>query len=203
MVGKPTTTGSTVRIARPRIPDEEKIVRLPLDLGVRIAQPYLTPALRAEILQEFGPFLGCREHPLAISNRFIDVFCEKCLVEMPVNEGRRLFGASLTSFYVQSPVIKVMVGAMRLASIEWILRGLPRNFAAGNNFGSFEMTELAPRHWRFTVEDYPGYPDVLQGFFEAGARQLQNDSQYRYTLITSHCYYFDITWTVGRIPGSS
>jgi uncharacterized protein (TIGR02265 family) len=202
MVLKYTPAGATVRIARPRIPDAEKMIRMPLDLGLRIAQPYLTPALRTEIQQEFAPYWGRREHPLLIANRLIDVICEKCLVDLPVEEGRRLMGRALHASFVQTPVTRVMVTAMRLASIEWILRGIPRNFAAGNNFGSFEMAELAPRHWRFTLDDFPAHPEVLQGFFEAGAQELQNDSQYQCTCISSHCYYFDITWRIGRIGGS-
>lgn len=61
------------------------------------------------------------------------------------------------------------------------------------------MQELEPRHWRFTLQDYPGYPSVVQGYCEAGARLLQNDTRYVYTIISSHHCYFDITWEIGRL----
>lgn len=44
-------------------------------------------------------------------------------------------------------------------SLEWIVRGRPRNFAATTHDGTYWVAELAPHHWHRDFEDNPGYPD--------------------------------------------
>jgi uncharacterized protein (TIGR02265 family) len=199
---RPTAPDSAARVVRPPIPDAEKIVRIPIDFCIKAADPYLTPEIRADLVQEFGAYLGKRQFPALESERLTDFLCSRCLADLPVPEARRLLGYNFLFIYAQTPVMRAMTAALSRASIEWVLRWLPRNFGALHNFGSYSMIEIAPKHWRFTLEDYVGYPDVVRGHLEAGSHNLRNDAQYTYTVVGPRHFYLDITWEQGRLPGS-
>jgi uncharacterized protein (TIGR02265 family) len=181
------------------MPDSEKLVRLPLDLALRTAEAYLTPAIRAEARAEFAEYLGRPQTPPLQINRMVDFLAERCLPTYPLDEARRWLGAQALTLYTKTPLVHTIYVALRRASIERILKSFPQQFAKSQNYGTYEMRKLGPRHWRFTLQDYPMYPSVFQGYCEAGARLLQNDTRYVYTIVNSHHCYFDITWEIGRL----
>lgn len=189
-----------VRCARPPLPDSAKLMRLPLDLVLRAAEAHLTPAIRAEARAEFAAYLGRPQTPPLEVNRMVDFLAVRCLPTYSLDEARRWLGSQVLSLYVRTPLVQAIYFALQRASIEWILRSLPHHFATSQNYGTYEMVELEPRHWRLTLQDYPIYPSAVQGYCEAGARLLHNDTQYRYTIVSSHHCYFDITWLRGRLP---
>ena len=96
-----------------------------------------------------------------------------------------------------------MYAALRHASIEWVIMGLPRNFAMTYNFGRYEAHQLGAQHWRLTFADYPLYPHAQQGFLQAGAAQLGNDTQYEVTILNPESCWIDITWKQGKLPTSA
>jgi uncharacterized protein (TIGR02265 family) len=157
----PIEPEAVVRYARPPIPDSEKLVRLPLDLALRTAEAYLTPAIRAEARVEFADYLGRPQTPPLELNRMIDFLAARCLPTYPLDEARRWLGSQGLSLYVKTPLVQAIYFTLRKASIEWILRSFPRQFAMSQNYGTYEMVELEPRHWRFTLQDYPMYPSIL------------------------------------------
>ncbi len=197
---KGMNTRSEIRIERAPVPDEQKLLQVPIDLILRAADEYMTPTIRTEIATDFAPYIGRLQIPALAALQLIDLLCARCLTEYPLAEARRIIGANTILLYTQSVVVQALITALRLASIEHILQYLPRQFATAYNFGTYEMKERSVRHWRFTLKDYLMYPDVLQGQLEAGSRILHNDAQYQYTIVTPHHCYFDITWKRGRLP---
>src|SRR4051812_29585268 len=99
-------SSSFVRCARPPVPDSEKVVRQPLDVALRTAGPYLTPAIRAEARQEFAAYLGRPQtSPLQV-NRMIDFLAVRCLPTYPLDEARRWLGAQALSLYVKTLLVQ-------------------------------------------------------------------------------------------------
>jgi uncharacterized protein (TIGR02265 family) len=194
-----SATESVVRYERPTVPDAEKLVRLPLDLVLRTVEDYLTPAIRAEVRTEFAAYLGRRQTPPLELNRMLDFLAVRCLPSYSLDEARRWMGTRGLFLYSQTLLIQVTYFGVRQMSIERILRSLPLHFTTAQNFGTYEMRKLAPRHWRFTLQDYPVYPSAVQGYCEEGARLLRNDTKYNYTIVSTHHCYFDITWETGRL----
>ncbi len=202
-----TPTQRVVRIVRPYVPDAEKLVHCPVELAIRavekVLEQRLQPEVRAEIVREFKPYLGKRTVPMLVGNRLLEFLYTRCLSTLPIQEARRVVGYHFCLVYSDTLIMKAMAVAMRQVSIEWVLQGLPHNFAQTTNFGSYEMVEVAPRHWQFSLEDYPVVPEHTLGFLEAGSVLLENDAQYRYTRLgPNHCR-FDITWEQGRVQASS
>jgi uncharacterized protein (TIGR02265 family) len=193
---------SIIRIERKPIPDHGKRVHVPIDLLLRAAEEYMTPSIHAEIAAEFAPYTGSLQIPALAALQVIDILCVRCFTAYPVEEALRIIGANTLLLYTKSVLLQAMLTTLRLASVEHILRYLPRQFATAYSFGTYEMLEVKAQHWRFTLEDYPIYPDILQGQFETGSHLLRNDAQYRYTVKTTHHCYFDITWGQGNISSA-
>jgi uncharacterized protein (TIGR02265 family) len=193
---------SIARIERPAIPDSRKIVHIPIDVILRAADEYMTPAIRAEIAAEFASYIGPLQIPALAALRLIDILCARCFTAYPIEQARQIIGANTLLLYTETLLMHTMLMALRLASVEHILRYLPRQFATAYSFGTYEMLEIEARHWRFTFEDFPIYPDIILGQFETGSRLLQNDAHYHCTVIDSHQCYFDITWERGRTPAA-
>ena len=194
-----TAIHPTVRIARPYVPDAEKLLRVPMETYINSASAYLTPDIRAAITQEFGPHLRKQRVPALEVVRLIDFLCQHCMPDKPLDAAREVLGYNNMLVYKETPVTRAMLVALRRASIEWVLHSIPRGFVLLSNFGTFEMAEIEPQHWRFTVEDYPAPASFLLGYFKAGSTVLNNDCQYTSTVIgKDHCY-LDITWQLGRL----
>jgi uncharacterized protein (TIGR02265 family) len=193
---------SVIRIERDPMPDSQKRVQVPIDLILRAAEAYMTPAIRAEIAAEFAPFIGPLQIPALAALRLIDCLCARCFVAYPVEQARQIIGANTLLLYAEAPLLRAITTALRLASIEQILRFLPRQCATAYSFGTYEMRRVKTHHWRFTLDDFPIYPDILQGQLETGSRLLHNDAQYQCTIVTTHHCYFDITWEQGHLPRS-
>src|SRR4051812_26138047 len=161
------------RIARPHIPDEEKKILLPLDIRLKAFDPLLTPPVREQIQVEFKDYLGKPEFPMLVGNRLVDLVCATCLADRPVAEAQRMLGHQYMQRYWNTLMGRFLMMAAPLVDVEWVLRGLPRQFSAATNFGIYWVAELAPRYWRFDFEDDPGLPDYILGTLLAGGEILK------------------------------
>lgn len=148
-----------VRVARPPIPDDQKLVFSGIDFLIEAVADRLTPALQEQITAEFGAYLRKSRYPVLVGNRLIDLLCATCLADRPRAAARQLFGRYYVTRYqetITGGLLRLMVPRVSLA---WVVRGLPRNFAAATNYGTYWVAELEPHHWRLDFEDDPGYPD--------------------------------------------
>lgn len=183
------------RIARPNIPDDEKLVLFPMDVLLASFDKYLTPEVRSRLEAEFSEHLGKPYYPVLVGNRLIDQVCRLCLGEYPIEQARQLLGHSYLQRYRETVLGQLLLDARPLVSVEWFVQGLPRNYASATNFGTYWVEELEPQHWSFNFEDDPGYPDWILGTLLAGAEILQVPG-YRvtYTLPAPQHISFDIRW---------
>lgn len=86
-----------VRVARPPIPDDQKLIFSGIDFLIEAVADRLTPALQAQITAEFGAYLGKSRYPVLVGNRLIDLLCATCLADRPLAEARQLFGRYYSS----------------------------------------------------------------------------------------------------------
>lgn len=191
---------NSARIAKRRISDAEKLVYIPIEVVIQAADEYLNAEIRTELSKRFGSYRGKTKLPVSVTNGLLDFICTHCLGHLPKQQAERLMGHKFMAQYRNSLVNQVVYMALRRASIEQIIKGLPRNFALTNNFGTYTAWEVAPKHWRLDLDDNPGSPYFIQGILESGAKTLNNDTCYRVTVEGSHKFYIDITWEIGRLP---
>jgi uncharacterized protein (TIGR02265 family) len=161
-----------VRIARPPVPNEQRLVLLRTELLVKAVESQLTPDSLARIKAEFGPYLSERQYPPLVGNALVDLLCELCLADRPLAEARKQLGYQYMLRYWQTPLGKMVMPAMRVMGLERIMRGLPRNYATSANYGIYWVAQLGPQHWRFDMEDDPRHPEVQLGTLLAGADVL-------------------------------
>lgn len=184
-----------VRIARPKISDDEKMILLPLDVRLKAFDQYLTPTVRDQINIEFAAYLGKPHYPIAVGNRLVDLICTTCLADLPLAEARQMLGRCYIERYRQTILGHLLLVVRPLVGLEWVLRGLPRNYSESTNFGTYWVAELEPHHWRFDFEDDPGYPDYILGTFQAGGEILQVPGLIITYSTPAHQHMsFDITW---------
>ncbi|HMA37233.1 MAG TPA: DUF2378 family protein [Chloroflexia bacterium] len=185
-----------LRIARPPVPDADKMILLPLDNHVRAAEIYLTPGTQARIAAEFGAYLGKPRYPLLVSNAVTDLVCATDLADRPVGEARALLGAAYLWSYRSTIAGRVTLAALPLMGIARTLRRAPRDFAATTNYGTRWSAELGPRHWRFDFEDELLHPEWIQGLLTCAFTELIRvpGLQIGYTLPAPKHISFDIIW---------
>lgn len=180
------------------MPDSEKMIRLPIDVRLRVFDRYLTPALRTQIEEEFGRWKGQSQYPVLVGNRLLDVLCTS-LPEREPAEALQMLGYQYVSQYRDTAlgflllVVRAMVG--KLVDMDWVLRGLPRQYAGATNYGTYWVAPLGERHWRFDFEDDPGYPDWILGTLLAGGSILKTpDLHITYRVLAPQHTSFDISW---------
>jgi uncharacterized protein (TIGR02265 family) len=184
------------RVSRPRMPDSEKMILLPLSIRLKAFDKFLTPAVREQLHTEFAAYLDQPQYPVVIGNRLVDQVCNTSLTDYSPQEARQLLGRCYIERYQES-----VLGRLLLAPIssnqdfEWVMRGLPRNYSAVTNYGTYWVAEVAPRHWRFDFEDDPGDPDFIMGTLLAGSEILRIPG-YRvsYVTLAHQRLSFEQTW---------
>lgn len=184
-----------VRLVRPALPDDAKMMLTPLDIGLQTVEPFLAPEALAAVRAEFGAYLGKPQHPVLVSNAFIDFVCRAAFPTFALPEARRYLGRLSVSQYQQSILGRVMFAPLRIIGLERTLRQAPRQYAATSNYGTRWVASLGPHHWRFDCEDEIIHPESMLGNFEAVAAYLgaQNFS-IRFSLRGPRHYSYDITW---------
>lgn len=183
------------RIERPPMPDEAKLIVFPLSVVLASFEAYLTPAIRAQLEQEFAPALAQQQYPVLVGNRLIDRVCELCLADKPLEEARQILGRAYISHYRKTLIANILTVPDPLLHLEQILEGLPHQYAVASNFGTYWVAEVAPHHWRFDFEDDPGYPDWILGTLQAGNEVVQvSGLQLSYTVLAPRHFSFTITW---------
>lgn len=187
-----------VRIDRPSLPDAEKMLLTSMDIGLRTVDPYLNPASRAAVQEQFGAYLGQPSQPVLVSNAFVDFVCQAGFPARTLPEARRELGRLSVAQYQQTILGRVMFAPLRLMGFARVLRHTPRQYAATTNYGTRWVAELGPRHWRFDCEDELIHPESIIGNLEAVAESL-SVPQLRvvFTLRAPGHYSYDITWGTG------
>jgi uncharacterized protein (TIGR02265 family) len=183
------------RIERPPMPDEKKLIVFPLSVVLASFEAYLTPAIRAQLEQEFAPYLEQQRYPVLVANRLIDRACELCLADKPIGAARQILGRAYVSHYRKTLLGNMLTMPDPLSHLEQILAGLPHQYAAPTNFGTYWIAEVAPHHWRFDFEDDPGYPDWILGTLQAGNEVVQVPGlEISYTVLGPRHFSFTIKW---------
>lgn len=183
------------QVRRPHVPDADKKILLPLGIRLKAFEAYLTPAAREQINQEFKDYLGCDEYPVLVGNRLIDLICRTCLADQPLPEARRILGHQYMQQYWSTLLGHFLKMAAPLAKVEWIMRGLPRQYSATTNYGTYWVAEVAPQCWRFDFEDDPGYPEYILGTLLAGGELLKvADLQVSYQVVGPQHLSYTIRW---------
>lgn len=184
-----------VRVARPRLPDDQKVVLHPLSVLLRALEDKLTYDQRGQIEQEFSEHLANSTYPVLVGNRLMDRVCELGLADRPIGEARQLLATAYMSRYKETILGRILGATMPLMKPEWILRGCPRNYASATNFGTYWVAELEPRHWRFDFEDDPGYPDWILGTLISSCEVLRIPGvRISYQVLEPQHTSFDIHW---------
>ncbi len=185
---------SIVRFERPVIPDAEKMILLPIDGRLKLFDRYLTPALREQIAQEFGQWRGQPAYPVLVGNRLLDVMYA-ALPERSPAEVRQLLGYEYVAQYRHTALGMLMVVVRPALNLEWVMRGLPRQYAGATNYGTYAVAQLGERHWRFDIEDDPGYPDWVLGTLLAGGAIFKvRGLRISHHLVAPQHMSFDIQW---------
>jgi len=184
-----------VRIARPALPDAEKLMLTSLDIGLATVAARLSPAGRAAVQAQFGAYLGKASHPVLVSNRFVDFVCPLCFPALALHEARCEMAHLSVAHYQQTILGRVMLAPMRLMGLERVLRQAPKQFAATTNYGTRWVADLGPRHWRFDCEDELMHPETMWGSLEAVAQMVGvRDVRVVFSLLAPGHYSYDITW---------
>ncbi len=116
------------RIARPHIPDTEKNILLPLEIRLMAFARYLTPALEAQLREEFAEYLQQEQFPVLVGNRLIDRICATTLQDHPTEKARELLGYAYLKQYQDSLVGVLLAPVDVTDDFDWVMQGLPRNW---------------------------------------------------------------------------
>jgi uncharacterized protein (TIGR02265 family) len=182
------------RIERPPLPDAEKMILLPISVRLKVFDHYLTPALRAQVEAEFGSWRGQPQYPVLVGNRLLDVMCT-ALPDRSPEEARRMLGYEYVAQYRYTVLGWLMLVVRPVLDMEWLMRGLPRQYAGATNYGTYWVAPLGERHWRFDFEDDPGYPDWILGTLLAGGAIFKvRGLRVSYQMLGSQHISFDIQW---------
>ena len=187
------------RIARPPVPDAEKLTLLPLRLFLSALHDQITPAVHDQIQAQFAPYLTTATHPALVTNALIELLCTTSLINTPRPVAERHIGRLVLTEYRNSILGRVLVGMLTHVPHETLLRRLPRDYAAFSNYGTRSITPLAPTHWRFTCEDEIVPPDYMAGMLEAGNDVIRLPNL-RITpqALAPHSFAFDLHWDEGK-----
>jgi len=189
-----TSPVALVRVARPRLPDDQKIVLHPLTVLLRALDDKLSYDQRSQVEREFSPYLN-NSYPVLVGNQLIDRVCELGLADRPIGEARQLLATAYMNRYRETILGRILGATMPLMKPEWILRGCPRNYASATNFGTYWVAQLEERHWRFDFEDDPGYPDWILGTLSSACQILRIPAvQISYQVLAPQHTSFDIRW---------
>lgn len=177
------------------MPDAEKMMLTPMDIGLQTMEPYLSPADRALVQAQFGAYLGKPSHPVLVSNAFVNVVAAAGFPTLSLPEARRQMAHISVAQYRQTILGRVMFAPIRLMGLERVLRQAPRQFAAVTNYGTRSVTEIGPNHWWFECEDELMHPETMTGNLEAVAELVHvRDVRVVFSQIAARHYGYDITW---------
>ncbi len=184
-----------VRVERPPMLDTEKLVFSSIDFLLQAVKSRLTPDILKQVQAEFGSYLEKTQYPVLEGNRLIDFLSSACLAELSTAAARQVFGKYYVTRYQKTIQGQLLMRAVPLVNLGWAIRGLPRNFAAATNYGTYWVAELAQRHWQLEFEDDPGYPDLILGILLGSKEILKASSlQLSYTVLAPQHTSFDIQW---------
>ncbi len=184
-----------VRLERPPMPDADKLMLTPLDLLLEILADCITPAMQAQIVEQFGVYLGKGQHPALVNRRLLNFLCQTCLPQYSPTEAQREFGRRSVLHYRKSILGRVMLAALPVMGMERLLRQYPRQTAAVTNYGTRSVYALAPGEWRLDAEDETMSPDQIQGNFEASCGLIHpQDLHITFTVVGPGNYRFHIHW---------
>jgi len=189
-----------VRIARPIIPNSEKMILLPLEIKLKAFASVLSAEMVVQLQDEFAPYLDRERYPVLVGNRLLDRVCELALSETPLAEARQMLGYKYLMLYQESFLGMLLApGSEPTDDFDWVMEGLPRNYAAATNYGTYWIAEVGPKHWCFAFEDDPGYPEFVLGGLLAGKDLLQiPNSRTVCSILGPEHYSFDISWGTGE-----
>lgn len=183
------------RSDRPPLPDAEKMMLTPLDIGLRTMVPYLTPDSRAAIEAQFKTYLNAASHPILVSNAFVDAVCRAGFPQMSLPAARLRLARLSVAQYQQSILGRVMLAPIRLMGIERVLKQIPRQFAATTNYGTRWVAMRGPQHWLLEFEDELMHPETPIGSIEAVGELIGvKNLRVAFTLRAPRHYAYDITW---------
>lgn len=185
------------RAVRPVIPDSEKVFMSSLDVTVQVVEDSgrLTPAIRAQVVDQFGAYLHKPQVPALVYTQLVDLLCATCLADQPLAEARRLFGRGSLTRYRETILGRVLLATLPIVGLERMLRRAPQDFALACNYGTRSVVELGPHHWRMDFEDEILYPEVLQGIFqEVGTLLHLPQLQTTYTVLGPRHVAFEFRW---------
>ena len=184
-----------VRIARPPTANNEKMILLPLEIKLKAFSSVLSEEMLMQLQDEFAPYLNQDRYPVLVGNQLLDRVCELALPDQSIAAARQLLGYKYLMLYQASFLGILLAPVEPGGEFEWVMRGLPRNYAAATNYGTYWIAELGPRHWRFDFEDDPGYPEFVLGGLVAGGELLQMPChEIACSILSPEHYSFDITW---------
>lgn len=184
-----------VRIVRPPTATNEKMILLPLEIKLKAFSSVLSDALLVQLQDEFAAYLNQDHYPVLVGNQLLDRVCELALPDQPIADARQLLGYKYLMLY-QASFLGILLAPLDPGGeFEWVMRGLPRNYAAATNYGTYWIAELGPRRWRFDFEDDPGYPEFVLGGLIAGGELLQMPQHTaKCTILGPEHYSFELTW---------
>ena len=146
--------------------------------------------------EQFGAHLGKANHPVLVSNAFIDYVCRAGLPALSLSAARARLAYLSVAQYRGSILGRVMFASMRLMGLERALRQAPRQFAAATNYGTRWVAALGPQHWRFDCEDELMHPETMIGTLQAVSEIVAAPNLVvLFSLRAPRHYSYDITWT--------
>ncbi len=105
-------TRPVVHLARPAIPDAQKMMTTPLDIWLHALEPYLTPATQAAAHAQFGAWMGNPAHPALVINEFSDFICQAGFPDRTRADARRRMAHLSVAKYQQSILGRVMLAPL-------------------------------------------------------------------------------------------
>jgi len=173
------------------------MVTASLRVQLEAAKRYITPSLLVQAETEFQPYLDTPQHPVLVTKRMLEYLCAHCLADRPSEAAHELLGRSYVQ-YMQAQqsgfLPSIMGGIAAVAGWPLIIKGLPQNYAAATNYGSYWVEEVSPQHWRFDIADDPGSPYFILGTLLQGIESFSWPGQITYVPIALRHYSFQITW---------
>ncbi len=94
----------------------------------------ITPAGRAQFVEQFGAYLGKGQTPALVNRQAIEFLCRIWLPQHSVAEAHYAFGRRSVLYYRTSILGRVMLAALPLMGMERLLRQFPRQLAAVTNY---------------------------------------------------------------------
>lgn len=159
--------------AHPRIPDDEKRVKLPLDALIKPLSPILTDMQQAQLRREFSAYWQQSSQPVTVYNHAIDLLGELAFPALAPPQRRQGVGYELVRGAPQSSIItRVVVAPLRVMNPVRFFQYIPQLAASVLNYGTVITWEEVPQHWTVELIDQPLYLEYIQGNFQAMGIEL-------------------------------